>query len=587
MSNRELGITALQSPNELQSKKNEVTKEINGLDAKSSRYRTFAMVFLGLGIIAAIAGIYFYLKNSPLGLGLMSVSPSMVALGGLAFVYASSFKQKQELYNQKLEGIQTQLGLKKELEQQGTRLQTAQNNMSAKLTTELEQQKAAFSQQTNEMQTAQANMVADMKSTQTKLQSDLKTELQTNLANQKTALNEQHNLLQKTQSKFQTAFESELDKQTDFLKSTQTELNGQKTILDKQGKSLENYINETKANFESQKITFKNHSSATEQQQKKINENLESHQLELTNQKNALAEQAEKATEHQKQLQIKLDEQLKSLQANQNAIKEQKEVLDKHFALLEKTQTTISEQKTQIQNLENHIQSMQKDLAGQLTQKFTKLSSTLELTKAELEGHKSELIKHTSSLQNTKEELEGHKDKLVEHNHTWSHQKFDNTFFNFLENHNRIVTEMEIFTARAPKTLLAQGKASFVFLHKKLTKKVAENSEYSLDNVAAAFNSFYGPYKSELDMYFENLFLAIKFVEDSEIKDNNKMRYSNFVRAQLTGHELALIFYYGLSSKSEEHIKGLIEKYGLLKNIDSKLLFGKTHAEAYKKNAFE
>ncbi|MBK8344630.1 MAG: hypothetical protein IPL12_15845 [Bacteroidetes bacterium] len=40
--------------------------------------------------------------------------------------------------------------------------------------------------------------------------------------------------------------------------------------------------------------------------------------------------------------------------------------------------------------------------------------------------------------------------------------------------------------------------------------------------------------------YFRNLYHIIKYIDNSNIE--NKRTYTNFVRAQLSSHELALIF---------------------------------------------
>ena len=66
----------------------------------------------------------------------------------------------------------------------------------------------------------------------------------------------------------------------------------------------------------------------------------------------------------------------------------------------------------------------------------------------------------------------------------------------------------------------------------------------------------------------------------------NKKNYTNFVRAQLSSHELALLFYNCLSKNGKVKFKTLLEKYSLLKNIDKYLIFNHEHLDEYEKSAF-
>lgn len=102
------------------------------------------------------------------------------------------------------------------------------------------------------------------------------------------------------------------------------------------------------------------------------------------------------------------------------------------------------------------------------------------------------------------------------------------------------------------------GKAAFPHLLERLrnemTREVRPFQDYYLD--------FYNSNNHILGHYFRFLFNMINFIESSDIK--NKVFYSKLVRAQLSDHEVAILFYNGLSQKGKK-FKPLIEKYGLLK----------------------
>jgi len=238
----------------------------------------------------------------------------------------------------------------------------------------------------------------------------------------------------------------------------------------------------------------------------------------------------------------------------------------------------VSNQNQQVQDRINNIGKNQHDLTSKIVNQYNSLQSiTTDLTE-----QRGALQEHTSYLKNTQEELASQRDKFKEQNSAWSHQTFDNTFFKFLENHNTMVSTMELFTSgKGQKVSLAQGKGCFTFFHKKLAKKVAEYTEYTIQNTLAAYNVFYRDYKIELDPYFKNIYQVLKFVQESEIKEINKERYSHFVRAQFSAHELNLVYYHGLSLHAEKDLKEFLEKYAMFKNLDTGLLFSKSHSSEY------
>lgn len=63
----------------------------------------------------------------------------------------------------------------------------------------------------------------------------------------------------------------------------------------------------------------------------------------------------------------------------------------------------------------------------------------------------------------------------------------------------------------------------------------------------------------------------MKFVNRSDVTD--KRFYTNLIRAQLSSHELLLLFYNCLSDLGREKFKPLVEEYGLLKNMPQELLY--------------
>ncbi len=80
--------------------------------------------------------------------------------------------------------------------------------------------------------------------------------------------------------------------------------------------------------------------------------------------------------------------------------------------------------------------------------------------------------------------------------------------------------------------------------------------------------------------YLYNIF---KFIDKSEIK--NKHFYSNLVRAQLSNHELSILFYNSLSQYGSEKFSPLIVKYSVLKNMPQSVLLYASHTELIQINS--
>jgi len=106
----------------------------------------------------------------------------------------------------------------------------------------------------------------------------------------------------------------------------------------------------------------------------------------------------------------------------------------------------------------------------------------------------------------------------------------------------------------------------------------------SRDEVLTFYEDFYNEHETLLAPYFRNLYHVIKFVKTSDIQD--KRRYTSLARAQLSKHELFLLFYDCLSSQGKG-FKPLVEEFGLLEHFDKKLLLNQSHAELYASSAYQ
>lgn len=212
--------------------------------------------------------------------------------------------------------------------------------------------------------------------------------------------------------------------------------------------------------------------------------------------------------------------------------------------------------------------------------------------KQQLLHQQLEIMYSQLEVKYTRIELEGQKEEMIKQNETLSHQKFENTFFQLLSNHNQIVNSLDLRDKEGKIT--ATGRDCFRTFHKyigihttrlELTvpfDTVAYLRNLEFEKTIKGYEKFYSRHQSDLGHYFRNLYHIIKFIDESEIPE--KKRYTNFVRAQLSSHELAVIFYNVLSVHGNDKFKPLIEKYSLLKNMNQKLIFNSDHRNKLKWN---
>lgn len=212
--------------------------------------------------------------------------------------------------------------------------------------------------------------------------------------------------------------------------------------------------------------------------------------------------------------------------------------------------------------------------------------------KQQLLNQQMEIMYSQLEVKYTRLELEGQKQEMIEQNKTLRQQKFDNTFFQLLNTHSNIINSMDLRKYSSKSDVIAEGRDCFNTFYLKLEhyiktkdRKLKLNPKTDkLENTIDSYHLFYEKDQNNLGHYYRNLYHIIKFVNRSDV--SNKKTYTNFVRAQLSSHELVLIFYNCLSHNGNEKFKPLIEKYALLKNMNKSLVFNPSHLDEYKKSAY-
>ncbi|MCB9257581.1 MAG: putative phage abortive infection protein [Chitinophagales bacterium] len=213
--------------------------------------------------------------------------------------------------------------------------------------------------------------------------------------------------------------------------------------------------------------------------------------------------------------------------------------------------------------------------------------------KQQLLNQQMEIMYSQLEVKYTRLELEGQKKEMIEQNQTLRQQRFDNTFFQLLNTHSNIVSSMDLRKYSEKSSVISEGRDCFDIFYQRLEIyiKTQNNSKIKIDPKSAnlddtfkGYDLFFEKNQNNLGHYFRNLYHIIKYIDKSEIE--NKKTYTNFVRAQLSSHELALIFYNCLTEYGNDKFKPLIEKYSLLKNMNKGLVFNSNHLTEYDTKAY-
>ncbi|MCY4026056.1 MAG: putative phage abortive infection protein [Acidobacteria bacterium] len=94
-----------------------------------------------------------------------------------------------------------------------------------------------------------------------------------------------------------------------------------------------------------------------------------------------------------------------------------------------------------------------------------------------------------------------------------------------------------------------------------------------LQRAIRAYDTFDRAHRPEVGHYFRNFYRVLKYVHETTLIDaENKASYTGVLRAQLSSHELVLLFYGTLHSVGEE-LKPLVEQYFIFDNLEFNRLY--------------
>ncbi len=213
---------------------------------------------------------------------------------------------------------------------------------------------------------------------------------------------------------------------------------------------------------------------------------------------------------------------------------------------------------------------------------FANNTSALNLQVRALEKQIEEFELQRNELQETRTVFQ-------EQTNTQNKQRFENTFFQLLNFHNQIVIGIDVSTKGGNFT----GRDCFKHFYEKLELASTNRARRKHDddkskvNIIEMYYLLFDRDQSDLSHYFRHLYHIIKFVNSSNLTFEEQKSYTNFVRAQLSSYELIMLYYNGLSKYGQDKFKPLIEKFSILKNLNTDLVLTEFNCtETYSSNAF-
>lgn len=203
---------------------------------------------------------------------------------------------------------------------------------------------------------------------------------------------------------------------------------------------------------------------------------------------------------------------------------------------------------------------------------FGGLIYTFSLQRRELQLQREE-------LEATRQELAGQKEQLSLQTQTFQDQSFENTFFQLVNLHHRIVEGIRIGQPGYDH----RGRDAFETMYNELTELLREHEAITQAEIREQYKDFGERYRSQIGHYFKNLYYVFRFIEDSRIA--HKMRYVWFMGAQLSEPEL-LMWFYGTVEYERGDFPVLIDKYSLFHNMPTHRLVHPSHRELFSERSY-
>lgn len=184
-----------------------------------------------------------------------------------------------------------------------------------------------------------------------------------------------------------------------------------------------------------------------------------------------------------------------------------------------------------------------------------------------------ELALQRLDLRETRKEIRGQREQLEKQSEILDLQQFESTFFNLVTLHNQIVESMTFSedVGDGSVGVTVSGRQTLVYIREELLEpkfQLEQANPNGREPYEIALLTYqYVEEQGAADIlghYFRNLYHIVKFVDEEAPTDPK--RYVNFLRAQLSGTELVLLFFNCLEPDFET-FRDLVVRYALFEHL--------------------
>ncbi|PDQ22022.1 hypothetical protein CN311_06295 [Mesorhizobium sanjuanii] len=224
------------------------------------------------------------------------------------------------------------------------------------------------------------------------------------------------------------------------------------------------------------------------------------------------------------------------------------------------------------------------DMFGAVNALFSGLAFAGVMYAIVMQRHEISIAK--KEIAYTKTILDEQQKQLTLQNQETKKQAFESTYFQLVRLFTEITNQIDLQKMGKSGMMVTKGKDAFpVFLDRfRKVYSPTEKALYGGHDFDASYESFYQEHNTELGHYFRMLYNIVAFIDAAEVENQNF--YAKILRAQLSDAEVAILFYNGLAKYGVMKFKPLIEKYGLLKNVNNRDIIELKLKDRYAPSAF-
>lgn len=167
-------------------------------------------------------------------------------------------------------------------------------------------------------------------------------------------------------------------------------------------------------------------------------------------------------------------------------------------------------------------------------------------------------------------------------------QSFENTFFQLLGLNNEIVKSATVNISVNDKNgngIRLSGEGREVFKEYRDYFSIFKEQHYYVP-IGDTYEIFHNEVDDVLGHYFRSIYQALKLIDGALLDNVQKKEYANMLRAQLSKHELEMLFYNCLSKLGSVKFKPMLEKYEFFEHLSPLVNIDDKHLTEYNISVF-